>query len=114
MLQVGYSPKWTYKNGSNLLSDELGRGGNVIVPQEMNIVFDVHNSQRKTDTDTERAVIINIDNGELITDDARTLRERSSLGRRGEGQSRRPLRCQQRGRDTDAIRRRSRWGECGS
>ena len=114
MLQEADPPSYgTYKDGSDLLSDELGWGGNVIVPQEMNIVLDIHNSQRKTDTDTERAVVVHIDDGELITDDARSLCERSSLGRRGEGQSRRRcLRCQRRGGDAGAVRRRS-GGESG-
>ena len=76
----------THKDGSNLLPDELGWRGNVIVGKEMNIVLDIHNSQSKTNTNAEGTVIVDINDGQLVANDAWSLNEAGCLGSRRHGQ----------------------------
>jgi hypothetical protein len=67
--------KKTYKDGSNFLSDQLGRSRNIIILKEMNIMLDILDSKRQSNPHAEGTVIVHVNDGELVEDDASSLDE---------------------------------------
>jgi len=66
---------WYGKDGSNFLSDQLGRSRNIIILKEMNIMLDILDSKRQSNPHAEGTVIVHVNDGELVEDDASSLDE---------------------------------------
>lgn len=69
----------TYKNGSNLLADQLGWSLNVIISQEVKIVLDILDAKSQTNADAEWAVIVDIKYREFVANDTRSLGKRRGV-----------------------------------
>ena len=69
----------TYKDGCNLLSNQFGGGGHIVVGQKMDSVFHVLDSECQTNTHAKGTMIVNIKDRKIIHDDPLALGKSFSL-----------------------------------
>lgn len=50
----------TYKNGSNFLPHQVGRSGDIIISQKMEIVLDIFDAQRHSDANTKGTMVVDV------------------------------------------------------
>jgi len=79
----------TYKNGSNFLPHQTSRRGNIIIGQEVNQMLDILHSQCESYADAEGTVVVDVEDGQLFSNDARALGKCLCFCSSGHGQRRR-------------------------
>ena len=63
----------TYKNGSNLLANQLSGCNNIIIRQEVNQMLDIFDTHGKSDAVSEATVVVSVNYGQRVSDHTEKL-----------------------------------------